>query len=68
MSFRYGQGVWPGERGKPLKMAIAWILAKMILESSREQKRQKNVIPASYRGVPQHSRQAPRVQLGNLEA
>ncbi len=68
MSFRDGQGVWSGETGKPSKMAIAWILAKMILEPSREQKRQKNVISVSYRRIPQYSRQAQRVQLGILEA
>ncbi len=68
MSLRDGQCVRSRETEKPSRMAIAWILAKIILESSREKKRQKNVIPASYRRILQHSRQAPKIQLGNLEA
>ncbi len=43
MSFRDGQCVWSGETGKPSKMARAWEFARIILESSREQKGQEKV-------------------------
>ena len=66
MSFRDGQGV-ASKTEKPSRMASAWILAKIILESSRVQKGQKNVILGSYRGTPQSSPQAPKIQHSNLE-
>jgi hypothetical protein len=43
MSFRDGSGMWSGETGKPSKMARAWEFARIILESSREQKGQEKV-------------------------